>query len=221
MIKIVAMKIPGFIIFLFISGSLWGQSEFTFVFLNKKIDKEELPKDQIDKLMEGHMANMERLAKEDKLIVAGPFEGGGGIFIFKSNSIEQVKEWISTDPGVQAKRWNIEILPYKSFVGSICKVGEQYEMVGYNFIRFWPEIKKFTVSEAPSLITDHERYWKNYSSANGVISFASFGNEEGDILITAEPVDEKVLVNDPSIVKGLTRFDKKVLWIAKGSFCEK
>lgn len=215
------MKILGLVIFLFTSNSLWSQYEFTFVFLNKRIDKDELPKEQVDKLMEGHMANMLRLANEDKLIAAGPFDGGGGIFIFKSNSIDQVKEWISTDPGVQAKRWNIEILLYKSLVGSICKVGEPYEMVSYNFVRFWPEIKKFTVSEAPSLISEHERYWKNYSTTKSVITFASFGNEEGDILITAEPVDEKILVNDPSIVKGLTRFDKKVLWIAKGSFCEK
>jgi uncharacterized protein YciI len=191
------------------------------VFLNKKTDKEELPKEQIDKLMEGHMANMQRLANEDKLIAAGPFEGGGGIFIFKSDSIEQVKEWISTDPGVQAKRWNIEILPYKSLVGSICKIGEPYEMVSYHFIRFWPEIKKFTVSEAPSLIVEHVKYWKNYNTSNPVITFASFSGEEGDILITAQPIDEKILVNDPSIVKGLTRFDKKILWIAKGSFCEK
>ena len=215
------MRIYCLVIFLFVSNSLWGQSEFTFVFLNKKTDKEELPKEQIDKLMEGHMANMQRLANEDKLIAAGPFEGGGGIFIFKSDSIEQVKEWISTDPGVQAKRWNIEILPYKSLVGSICKVGEQYEMVSYHFIRFWPEIKKFTVSEAPSLIVEHEKYWKNYNTSNPVITFASFSGEEGDILITAQPIDEKILVNDPSIVKGLTRFDKKILWIAKGSFCEK
>jgi uncharacterized protein YciI len=219
-VNAVQMKILGLVILLFTSNLLCGQTEFTFVFLNTRTDKEELPKEQVDKLMEGHMANMERLAKEDKLIAAGPFEGGGGVFVFKSNSIDEVKEWIGTDPGVQAKRWTIEILPYKPLVGSICKTSEPYEMVSYSFIRFWPEIKKYTVSETPKLISDHESYWKKYSATSDVITFASFGNEEGDILITLEPVDEKMLVNDPSIVKGLTRFDKKVLWIAKGSFCE-
>ena len=214
------MKLSGIIILIFISNSLWSQQELTFVFLNKKLNVEEMPKEQLDKLMEGHLANIKRLAKEDKLIVAGPFDGGGGIFVFKSNSVDEVKEWIATDPGIQAKRWDIEILPYKPLVGSICKAGEDYEMVSYHFIRFWPEIKKFTVSEAPSLIVDHEHYWKKYNPDNSMVTFATFGGENGDILITAQPVDENILVNDPSIVKGLTRFDKKVLWIAKGSFCE-
>lgn len=215
------MKIIVVTCLLFISSSLWGQTDFTFVFLNKRTDKEELPKEQLDKIMEGHMANIQRLAKEDKLLVAGPFDGGGGIFVFKSNSVEQVKDWLATDPGVQANRWNIEILSYKPIAGSICKVGEDYEMISYQFLRFWPEIKKYNVSDAPALIDDHQRYWKKYNTNNAVITFASFGGEDGDILITAQPVDENILVNDPSVAKGLMRFDKKTLWIAKGSFCEK
>ena len=58
--------------------------ELIFVFLNKRIDKAELPEGEVKKIMEGHMANIERLSKEGKLISAGPFDGGGGIFIFKS-----------------------------------------------------------------------------------------------------------------------------------------
>src|SRR6478735_2054305 len=49
-----------------------------FVFLHHKTDKAELPKEQVDKIMEGHMANIQKMAKEGKLLVAGPFEGGGG-----------------------------------------------------------------------------------------------------------------------------------------------
>src|SRR6266850_8328168 len=103
--------------------------EFVFVFLNKKTDKVELPKAEVEKIMEGHMANIKRLAQEGKLIVAGPFDGGGGIFIFKSNSGEQVKEWIGTDPGVRANRWNVEILPYSPRVGSACLAAETISMV--------------------------------------------------------------------------------------------
>ncbi len=47
-----------------------------FVFLNKKLNPESIPKEQADKLMEGHMANMARLHNENKLKAAGPFEGG-------------------------------------------------------------------------------------------------------------------------------------------------
>jgi uncharacterized protein YciI len=84
---------------------LWGQDKsYTFVFLNKKADAEPLPKEQVDKIMEGHMANINRLAKEGKLVAAGPFDGGGGIFILNTTSINEANEWLSTDPGIQAKR---------------------------------------------------------------------------------------------------------------------
>ncbi|MBX2961191.1 MAG: hypothetical protein KF687_01690 [Cyclobacteriaceae bacterium] len=51
-------------------------SRYTFVFLNTRTDKAELPKEEVDKLMQGHMANITRLASEGKLIAAGPFDGG-------------------------------------------------------------------------------------------------------------------------------------------------
>ena len=199
-----------------------GQSGgFTFVFLNKKSNAEKIPKDQSDKLMEGHMANITRLASEGKLIAAGPFDGGGGIFVFNSNSIAQVQEWVSTDPAVKANRWNVEILPYSPMIGSICKVGEPYEMVSYHFIRFWPQIKKFNVEGSQQLILAHEDYWKKQHEGKPHITFASFGVEAGDILILGEPIDESVLMKDPAIGVGLMKFEKKVLWIARGSFCEK
>src|SRR6185295_4168302 len=90
---------------------LVGQSVFAqqmvFVFLHYKSDKTELPQEQVDKIMEGHFANMKKLADERKLLVAGPFEGGGGVFIFNSRSSDEVREWIKFDPGVKNNRWNV------------------------------------------------------------------------------------------------------------------
>jgi uncharacterized protein YciI len=215
------MRLTLFISILLTTNQLFGQSnQFTFVFLNKKPDAEKIPKEQSEKLMEGHMANINRLASEEKLVAAGPFEGGGGIFVFKSSSIEQVQEWISTDPAVKANRWNVEILPYKPIVNSICKVGEKYEMISYHFIRFWPEIKKYNVSDSPLLIKQHEDYWKKQHSTQPLITLASFGENLGDIIISATPIEESVLANDPGISTGLIRSEKKMIYIAKGSFCE-
>lgn len=194
-------------------------SSYTFVFLNKKPDADKISKEETDKLMAGHMANIQRLATEKKLLAAGPFDGGGGIFIFNSNSVDTVSRWIETDPAVRAKRWNVEILPYKPIIGGICPVGEKYEMTTYQFIRFWPEIKKFTVAEAPQLIAQHEEYWKKQSGENTYVTFASLGDYDGDILI-AVSVDENILIDDPGMRTGLIQFEKKKLWIAKGSFCE-
>lgn len=210
------MKILSIVFLAASISTLNAQPDLTFVFLNKRADKKELPKEEVDKLMEGHMANINRLAQEGKLVAAGPFDGGGGLFVFKSNSIDQVREWINTDPAVKADRWNVEILPYQPLVGSICKVSEPYEMVKYNFIRFWPEGNK-----TESLVAEHKTYWIQQSKSTSLITFASFGEQLGDILITAQPIDETVLQNDPAILKSQIRFENKMLWIAKGSFCEK
>src|SRR5258706_8834816 len=104
------MRVILLLIFL-LSRSASAQ-EMVIVFLHHKTDKPELPKEQVDKIMEGHFANMKKLASEGKLLVAGPFEGGGGIFIFNSKSMDAVREWIKPDPGIQNNRWNVELQPF-------------------------------------------------------------------------------------------------------------
>lgn len=50
----------------------------------------------------GHMANIQRLSKEGKLALAGPFMGdtGGwrGLFVLAVDDIEQAKALVATDP---------------------------------------------------------------------------------------------------------------------------
>lgn len=49
----------------------------------------------------GHFANMERLAAEKKLVVAGPLDGvlgRRGIFVFATPDIETAKTYVDTDP---------------------------------------------------------------------------------------------------------------------------
>jgi uncharacterized protein YciI len=53
--------------------SLAQPPELIFVFLNSRTDKAELPEAEVKKIMDGHMANINRLAKEGKLLSAGPF----------------------------------------------------------------------------------------------------------------------------------------------------
>ena len=142
--------------------------KFVFVFLNKKADKAELPKEELDKIMAGHMANIQRLSKEGKLVVAGPFEGGGGIFIFNASATDQVKEWLNTDPGVKANRWNVEVLPYTPRMGSVCAVGEPYQMVTYEFIRYTVGITKYNVQAAPETAQRHDNYLKKLAQTGNV-----------------------------------------------------
>jgi len=199
----------------------FAQNKFTFVFLNNKADKAALPKEDVDKIMEGHMANINKMAKEGKLIAAGPFEGGGGMFIFKSTSVDEVKVWINDDPGVKANRWNIEILPFTVRAGSVCSVKEPYEMTMYNFVRYTSNLTKFTIGDAPLTFKKHDEYLKKIEQTGNVIAEGIFGDREGGILVMKGDLQKEVIEFDPAVQEGLLELDFKQLYIAKGAFCEK
>lgn len=208
--------------FLLLSQMVYAQQpELVFVFLNARKDKAELPEAEVKKIMDGHMANINRLVKEGKLISAGPFETGGGIFIFKSSSIDQVKEWLQTDPGVQANRWRVEVLPYFPRTGSACAVGEGYEMTSYQFIRYIPNLAKFNIQDAPQTFKKHDDYLKEIGRTGNIVAEGTFGDSEGGILVIKGDLQAAVIETDPAVREGLLEFDIKKLWIAKGAFCEK
>jgi uncharacterized protein YciI len=194
---------------------------YTIVFLNKKSDAEQLTKEAVEKLMEGHMANIKRLAAEGKLLAAGPFDGGGGLFIFNTANAEEAKSWVASDPAVKANRWNIEILGYTPRTGSICPVSEPYEMVLYTFIRFTAIIEKHTASTFPIIMRHHDKFVKQLADTSKVITEATFGQNEGGILILQDELPGGVFDNDPGVSQGLLDVQFKKLYIARGSFCER
>jgi len=211
-----------YLLFFLVTMSMpaFGQP-FVFVFLNTNPNKAELPKAEADKIMEGHMANIQRLAKEKKLIAAGPFDVGGGIFIFNSGSKEEVGSWLETDPGIRAKRWNIEIFDYKPGTGSICAVGETYEMTFYQLVRFGINITKYTMSDMAAELKNHEQYLKQLAQHADIIQEGTFGPAEGGIVVVRGELNRQLIEADPAVQKGFLEFDIKKLYIAKGSFCEK
>jgi uncharacterized protein YciI len=53
------------------------------------------------KMFQGHFANMQRLAEEKKLVLAGPLDGidgWRGVFVFATPDVEQAKAYVATDP---------------------------------------------------------------------------------------------------------------------------
>lgn len=67
------------------------------------------------RLQQGHMDNINRLANEGKIMVAGPFGDNGnwrGIFIFDAATKEEVETYLNTDPAIKAGRLSYEIKPW-------------------------------------------------------------------------------------------------------------
>lgn len=216
------MKCLLLLVFMSISLSVPAQPKsYTVVFLNKKADSEKISEEATKQLMEGHMANINRLAKEGKLLAAGPFEGGGGLFIFNTTSIDEAESWVNTDPAVKAQRWDLEILPYTPRAGSICPVTEPYEMVMYTLVRFDAIVEKVTASSYPTLIRRHEEFMKEHIDRNIIVTEAIFGENEGGILVVKGDLPADTFAADPGVQQGLIHVNLKKLYIAKTSFCEK
>ena len=71
-------------------------------------------------LLQGHMANIGKLAKEGKLILAGPLAEAGdaaGIFLFDTASIEEARKWCDSDPAIAAGRFQVKLWKWYSAKG--------------------------------------------------------------------------------------------------------
>jgi uncharacterized protein YciI len=188
---------------------------YILVLLHKKTDALPIAKDSVERLMKGHLANIQRLAAERKLLAAGPFEGGGGLFILNTASNDEAGEWLKTDPGIQANRWDVEMLQYSPQIGSVCLAKEPYEMVTYDFIRFY---KNQNLEEKH--LKEHRQLVDEESESGNVVTLADC-QPSGNILIMKNDAMTKFLDASPAVQQGTWKPETKKLWIAKGSFCEK
>jgi uncharacterized protein YciI len=84
-------------------------------------DQDSVSSAQIQK---AHLEYISKLAESGKLNIAGPFLDEGplrGIFIFDSNSENEVKDLVTKDPAVHAGRLEFEIHPWMTQKGSCFK----------------------------------------------------------------------------------------------------
>jgi uncharacterized protein YciI len=78
--------------------------------------------EETKKIQAGHMANIGRLSDAGKLVLAGPFEGGGerrGVFIFKVPTLEEAQRLTDTDPAVAAGRLKVQLYKWSVPAGML------------------------------------------------------------------------------------------------------
>ena len=84
-----------------------------------------------DEMFKGHFANIERLASEGKLVLAGPFDGVDGwrgMFVFAVKDIDEAKQLTATDPVISSGEM---IAEYHTYYGSaaLMQVNETHNRI--------------------------------------------------------------------------------------------
>lgn len=91
-----------------------GMRKYVMAFLKRGPNRPSDPA-EARKLQQGHMANIARMAKEGKLVVAGPFLDNGdlrGIYIFNVATVAEAEALTKTDPAIQAGSLAMELHPW-------------------------------------------------------------------------------------------------------------
>ena len=90
----------------------YGMKMYVLVILKTGSNKIE-DKAKLDSLFAGHLANIGRLANEQKLIIAGPLgkneKSYRGIFVLNVKTFEEANALLQTDPAIKAKLLEAEL----------------------------------------------------------------------------------------------------------------
>lgn len=101
----------------------YTMKRYVFMMLDRGTTKS---KDSLEaaKHQELHLAHLNKLAEEGKLIVAGPFEGGGdhrGLLIFDVESVEEALKLEGEDPSVKSGRLKMNAFYWWGAKGTVIK----------------------------------------------------------------------------------------------------
>jgi uncharacterized protein YciI len=113
-----------------LGADAYGMKTYVMAFLKEGPDRTQ-DSTTAAAIQRGHLDNITRMAKEGKLIFAGPFMDSfeiKGIYIFDVETIEEAEELTNTDPAIQSGRLTMELHP---FYGSaaLMKVNEIHEKI--------------------------------------------------------------------------------------------
>ena len=91
-----------------------GMKTYVMAFLKAGPNRNR-PREEAQKLQAAHRANINRLAREGKLVVAGPFADDGdlrGIYIFDVATVAEAEALTKSDPAIQAGQLVMELHPW-------------------------------------------------------------------------------------------------------------
>lgn len=100
-----------------------GMKTYYLVFLKKGPNRSQ-DSTTLERLQEGHLAHLTKMANTGKMDLAGPLMEDGdirGICVYNTSSMEEAKTLACEDPAVIAGRLIIEIHPWYAMKGACLK----------------------------------------------------------------------------------------------------
>ncbi|KYG80401.1 hypothetical protein AWW67_09485 [Roseivirga seohaensis] len=218
----------------FLLSAQYGNGRYTFVFLNTNPNKAEISKAAVDSLQTGHMNNINRLVKERKMIAAGPFFTGGGVFLFDTN-VEETKAILNSDPAIAADRYILEVfavdpIPHNAVNKTLCTLWDKNEAdvemaMNYYFVRYKPNKENEDIA-AVKTNRFTENLIKSVSKKNGqntIIGALNLNDNEGQLIFYQSDIEggmEADFAAHELVKKGLMTYEHSQIYFPKGVFCE-
>ncbi|UZD22482.1 YciI family protein [Algoriphagus halophytocola] len=88
-----------------VGADQYGMKKYVIAFLHRGDRVSEYSDEQRSEIQAGHLANINRMAEDGQLVMAGPFFGNEelrGLYIFAVESLEEAEELTSSDPAIKA-----------------------------------------------------------------------------------------------------------------------
>ena len=187
-----------------------------------------------ESLQAGHMANIKKMAEKGKLMAAGPIGDTGqlrGIFIFRADSITEIKPLAEADPAIQASRLKID---YRTWWGQK-GIGETFaaahkknpemkvEMTQYQlvFLLSGPKAISNSGKELEKLQEKHlEHIFKMLDKKKATVAGPFMEDTElrGIMVFQVGSVEEakRLAEEDPAVKAGRLKVEIHPWWVANG-----
>lgn len=202
---------------------------YWFVYFVRGANREVLAEEAGKKAMEGHLANLTRLAEEGRAVAAGPFEGTQdrrGIVILKVGKYmtrEDVAKEFAADPYVKSDRLRVDIHPWATGKGAVKKWKTPEEMKSYVFVILERGTDRAELPERES----NELQAAHLKHINAMIAAGELGiagpfrddtDMRGILIFKHKDVEKakKLVDQDPLVKRGRLKATYLTLWMAAG-----
>jgi len=181
---------------------------YQLVLLRRPANAPKQDPDALLKLQEAHMANIRKLSKERKLVLAGPFLDDTplrGIFVFKTQSQPEAERWARTDPAIQANRLAPEFHIWIESTSTFSTPPESTPMEKYAIVLYAHGEKWQGHNGWDPILQQHLAFLKGLSESGKVVVGGAFRDGGGDfthiMIFAATPEEALQIVSQDPLVR--------------------